>query len=232
MFPTKRYYSLIFLTFFLFDLFSQKSIRFHLGLNYTNIKSSYIQNNQKLDDHIIYDWIALPQYGLEYFIPIKDKITFNTGIGLSFMGCKNFMHKRGGDSINEPFKNIIYEYIEKNPDLKINYLKIPIQINYKIKKRLEFYFGYSFNYVLSVNQNLFFVDVSKYPDYVPTYFNKNYFHVFNLGLRYVFFKHYDFSIGGILPLSKMADTEYDWSRFNRYYLNMYGIQMSIGYLIF
>lgn len=211
-----------------FALNSQKSIRIFVGSNYTNVYSKKIWDYKSLDSLTInYYWLLLPQFGVDYNIPINRKITLNTGIGLSFMGAGGYFKLLADSSV---LKFEIYEeYKRKYPNLTLNYLRIPLLFKYKLNNIFDVYLGYSFQYLVKIDKNTFYNDGDIFV-WNPVYYNKNYFHTANFGINITIGK-VGISAGAIIPLSKIEDSGYDWSRGKRFYSQLYGCQLSVGYII-
>lgn len=222
----KKFYLIKLLLFISFSIFSQKSIKLFVGGNYTSVREVRILQNEIIDSLLFdYKWILLPNFGLDYNIPLNNKITFTTGLGLSFMGNKDSFEPYHIEN-EVPW---IKELLEKNPNLIINYLRIPIQLKFSFKNSLSVYGGYAFQYTLRRNQPMYYNEGATV--WNPYFWNRNYFHTINLGIEKTW-KKLSFSLGTIIPISYMSDTGWDWKNVNRAYSVLYGMQFSAGYLIF
>lgn len=209
---------------------AQKSIRFIAGLNYTQTNYYKIEF-EKLVDTASYsqDLIVLPHFGFEYDIPIGNKFSFTTGLGLNMMGTSNYNSKIDYSLIDSITNQEVIQYLKANKHLKIMYLRVPFMIKYDIKNNLFVFVGYSLNYSIRKSQNILALNN---PDSFPPevgFIYRNYHHAALFGIRKDW-KNISISANYHLGLSRIYDTT-DFRADERAYLTLHGVQLSFGYKI-
>jgi len=199
----------------------QKTIRPYIGANLTNVKDYYFDYGIKNDSFTrSYDWLIRYSIGFDYEIKVSNKVAISSGLGISIMGAGNyFKYISGIDTLND----YIGQSMRENPHLKIVYLRFPLIIKYKLNKSFYIFGGYSLNFSIRKNQNF------SWPPYLPPTYNK-YQHYGIIGFE----KQIDnlsLMVNYCLPLSKISDSK-DYYEDYSYNQKLYGLQFSIGYLIF
>ncbi|MEZ4907822.1 MAG: outer membrane beta-barrel protein [Saprospiraceae bacterium] len=209
---------------FVISIYSQKTIRIFSGINITKMNPHGIEDNIDVSKTLPfqYSWIILPSLGLDYNIPLSNKISISTGLGVNLYGCSDYNKHIQLSDIDSLYR----EFFIKYPNLKIIDLTFPISMKYRILDKLYLYVGYGFNYSVRKNQSsiLYDVDFESY-----NYFS--YFHHFlNIGLE-AELKKISIKLISLFPLSHTYDSKDKLVSGNRYYGDIYGMQLTIGYII-
>jgi len=192
---------------------SQELVRVFGGINVTNIDKHRIIKDTGIDSaEIVPENYILPFLGVDVQIRISNKSKIVTGLGVDWMGAKNF--GIGADGL----------YFKVDNNFKLGYLRIPLTYNLEVLSDLYVLGGGSINYNFRKTQGFFYLnpDGSSVSYYSP-------WHIGLLGgLRYdwknlslVLNYHY-----GLTRLydSKELDADY------HVYGELYGLQLSVGYL--
>ncbi|MGB4847595.1 MAG: hypothetical protein WBP41_06725 [Saprospiraceae bacterium] len=184
--------------------FNLSNVRYHLKNSLTNTDTSYLRSNN----------YVLPLLGADIDFNISPKFTFTTGIGINFLGSKNY-----NTDVNIPNLNI-------DSNLRIGYLRIPLIVNYNLTNGLSLFGGYSFNY--SFRKNLNFV-VSKPGTFEGEGIYKPIHHALLFGLKEEW-KNWSITANYHAGISRIWDTK-DFDPDKRAYLTLKAFQFTIGYFI-
>jgi hypothetical protein len=212
------------------SLQAQKSVKLFSGVNYTTTKNSrYDFGKLNKSESYTNDPIFLPHFGFEYNIPLKNKFSFTTGLGVSMMGCKNFIEKIDFTLIDSTLNPEIIEFWRSNPDLKIIYLRAPLFIQYELINGLSIFGGYTIQYSVRKSQNFAAIgNLNELPPKVK-FIYRNFHHALNFGIQKNW-KNFSISANYHLGINRITDTE-DFDPNIRVYRTLYGLQFSVGYLI-
>lgn len=155
---------------FIFEVVSQSSLTFYSGINIskstytserttTNIDSSGILGNPSVH----------PFIGVDIEFELADKLLINTGLGVSMLGIRDYIDYDIPEGIN----------IDNN--LKLNYLRLPIEFKLRLIDNIGIIGGYSLNYCFRKNINFFNYELGS--PALSNIFNELY-HAANIGLFY------------------------------------------------
>lgn len=194
-------------------LYGQSSIRIFSGINLTNVNYNLKLNSTSIDSGGLEGkTYVLPFIGADMEFLLNKKFKLSTGLGVSWMGCKDY-------------NKDIPSGINLEPNLRLGYIRIPCLINFEIIKELYLIIGYSFNYNFRKNQNLFVQD--DFGNRVNGF--RIIHHAVILGLRRNFG---DFSL--MVNYHKGMTRIFDSKNINsegRAYESLGGMQISVGYTI-
>lgn len=192
--------------------YSQDVLRFYLGANYSNVNYRLIDDTQGPDSGgLRTDYIVLPNVGCDIQYYLTSKFSLVTGLGVSWMGSKDY-HKD------------LPDYINIDPDLKLGYLRVPIVLNMEFINNFFVFAGLSLHYNFRKNQGFFSVDDegNSINSYTPLHT------ALSFGLRKDI-ERFSFQAGYHKGLSKVSDLKNESGR--RAYLDLQGFQFSVGYLV-
>ena len=131
------------LTSILLTIYGQNAIRIYSGANVSNVKF-FIRDNLNNTDTSYFrkDYILLPNLGLDIEFKINNKSSFISGLGVFWMGSKNF-------------NDLPPNGINLDKDLILGYLRVPINFKYYLSQNFTVLGGTSFNYNFRKNQGFF-----------------------------------------------------------------------------
>ena len=193
---------------------SQSSVRFYGGFNVSSAKYYYTDLTTQTDSTYNHTPYLFPTLGMQYNIEISDKFDLATGLGISYVGARNYI------------TNVPAEFNLDN-DLKLGYLQLPLGCRYKINKSLFLLPQYILNYNFRKNQSFYTEGPSPWSS-IELY---NYFY-HEAGLTLFFSSNrLDVVLQYAFGLSPIWDTK-DLNPLYSARLTMYRINFSIGYSIF
>ncbi len=207
---------------FLFCLFlvsgtlkSQDAIRVYGGINLTNVK--YYRKdplNQADTSFWRINNYVLPILGADIDFNINSKFSLTTGLGVSFMGSRNYNFATPPEGVK----------IDSN--LRIGYLRIPAILSYKIAHGISIFAGYSLNYSFRKNINFIAINLETLES---KGIYKNFHHALLFGIKEEW-KNWSITANYHAGISRVWDTK-DFYPDKRAYLTLNGFQFTLGYII-
>ncbi len=192
----------------------QKSLRIYLGNNISNCKY-YLTDRATLHDTSYFKKknIILPSFGFNMLIPINKDIKIISGLGLSWLGSKNY---------NE----FVPDFINADHDLMLGYLKTPFEFEYKLTNYLKIDAGYSFYFNFRKNQVINAINLS----HVIINIYHPFYNSLNFGVKFQI-KNFDLNLMYQKGISRIWDSKkYDPLIYAHLALNSF--QITVGYSIF
>lgn len=196
----------------------QDAIRVFGGVNLTNVKY-YLHNSVTNSDtsYLRSNNYFLPNLGADINFKINSKFSLTTGIGVSFMGSRNY-----SIDFNVPNINI-------DTNLRIGYLRFPFIINYNIVNGFSIFSGYSLNYSFRKNQSFFALKEETPLNFEYKGLYNGIHHALLFGITQEW-KNWNITANYHAGISRIWDSK-DFDPQDRAYLTLNGFQFTIGYLI-
>lgn len=212
--------------------YAQREVRFYIGMNQTSITNVFKKELELIDSMTFrYPSIRLPHLGMDYEMPLSSKLSVVTGIGFSAMGTAKYQ-TLGADTIVYDPDGHLATYYRENADLRLNYLRIPLYLRYRLGYGFSVFSGYTLNYTIRKNHSIFDLEPDTCRDSPRVGYPYNIFHHAAIfGLRKDW-KNFNISANGHVGLNRIKDTrDFYYYENTRVYWNMIGFQVSVGYSI-
>jgi hypothetical protein len=194
--------------------YGQRVLRIFIGTNISNTDFHFVNTSTGFDSSgLRINNYVLPLMGADIAFTINRKLSITSGMGLSWMGSRNY-HKGAPALFNI------------DPDLRLGYLRFPLIFNFELFHSLNIAVGYSFNYNFRKNQQFL-----TYNDQTLKIINiyKPFHHAINIGLSKDI-GNFNILVNYQKGLSRIFDTK-EINHDYRAYLTLGGLQLSLGYLI-
>ena len=191
---------------------AQGNVKIFIGGNYSNV--TYHRVSHGLDSFgLRKNYMLLPCMGIDLNFNISEKFQFTSGLGINSLGSRNYTDTLSQES-----------YLL--PNLKLNYIRIPILFSFNVDNNIKLFSGYSFNYCFRKNYN--FLALNSSQTKFVNIFNRIH-HGLNLGMG-IDVNNFNFTLLYHHGLNKIWDTEQLYPD-QRAFLNLHAIQITAGYLI-
>lgn len=194
-------------------IFGQNSIKVFGGTNITNCNFHFIHTYDQSDSSgLKLNNYILPTLGADINLSVTNKLNLVTGLGLSWMGSRNYQQ-------NVP------DIYKVDPNLRLGYIRIPMVLNLEVFHKTNIIGGYVFNYNFRKNQSFHTLDA--YNQLINIY--QPVFHSVVVGIEREF-GTWVVALNYQKGISRIWDTKDINSDFHAY-LTMGGVQITLGYLI-
>lgn len=200
---------------FIFEVVSQSSLTFYSGINISTSKYTSENTTTNIDSSgTLGSSSVRPIIGVDIEFGISENLFINTGLGVSMLGTRDYIDDNIPVGIN----------IDNN--LKLNYLRVPLEIKLKLIDKIGVIGGYSLNYCFRKNMNFFNFIIGS-PD-LSNIFNEIY-HSTNFGL---FFRDENIfvSVNYQIGLNRIWDTG-NFFEARRDYLTLNSLVIKLGYYL-